>query len=89
MKNYNHTVIRVKKGKESPSKVYWFISILNKTKQSSQKIKSKIGFYQFGKYPLVSINGVNLGFSLNKGAVLKESVKRYLYLNSSYKNKIK
>ena len=85
MKNYSHTVIRIRKCKPDPSQVYRFISILNKKKQSSQKIKKKIGFYRFGKYPLLSINGVNLGNSLNKGVIFNESAKRYLYLNVAYK----
>lgn len=81
MKNYSHYVIRIRKGKPNMSKVYWFVSILNKKKQSSQKIKNKIGFYKFGKYPLLSIDGNNLGICLNKGFILNESVKKYLYLN--------
>ena len=85
MKNYSHYVIRLKKGKPSLSKVYWFISILNKKKQSSQKIKYKIGFYQFGKLPLISVNGKRLGYSLNRGAIFNESAKKYLYLNPSFK----
>jgi hypothetical protein len=87
MKNYPHTVIRIRKGKPNMSKVYWFVSILNSKKQSSQKIKYKIGFYQFGKYPMLSINGYILGNCLNKGTILNESAKKYLYLNFAYKNK--
>ena len=87
MKNYSHTVIRVKKGKPNYSKVYWFISILNKKKQNSQKIKQKIGFYKFGNKSLISVKGMRLGDCLNKGVILNESAKRYLYLNFSYKNK--
>jgi hypothetical protein len=87
MKNYSHNVIRVRKGKPNMSKVYWFVSILNKKKQNSQKIRNKIGFYRFGKYPLLSIDGYILGISLNKGVILNESAKKYLYLNFSYNNK--
>jgi hypothetical protein len=76
-------VIRVKKGKPSFSKVYWFISILNKKKQNSQKIKYKVGFYQFGKSPIISVNGKRLGYSLNRGVIFNESAKKYLYLNPS------
>jgi len=85
MKNYSHTVIRVRKGKPNFSKVYRFISILNKKKQTSQKVKHKIGFYRFGNKPLISVKGTNLGFCLNKGVILNESVKKYLYLNFYYK----
>jgi len=86
MKNYSHYVIRIRKGKPNASKVYWFVSILNKKRQSSQKIKDKIGFYRFGKYPLLSIDGSSLGVCLNKGFILNESAKKYLYLNFSFKN---
>jgi hypothetical protein len=87
MKNYPHPVIRIRKGKKNMSKVYWFVSILNSKKQNSQKIKNKIGFYQFGKYPMLSINGKILGTCLNNGVILNKSAKKYLYLNFSYKNK--
>ena len=80
-KNYTHSVIRIRKGKPSFCKVYSFISILNKKKQSSQKLKHKIGFYQFGKYPIISIKGMVLGSCLNKGVILNESVKKYLYFS--------
>jgi len=85
MKNYSHYVIRIKKSKPNYSAVYRFVSILNKKKQSSQKIRYKIGFYQFGKAPLLSINGKRLGYCLNKGVIFNESAKRYIYLNFEYK----
>ena len=82
MKNYPHNVIRIRKGKPNKSRVYSFISILNKKKQSSHKLKNKIGFYQFGKNKLLLIKGKVLGSTLNKGFILNESVKKYLCLST-------
>lgn len=87
MKNYPHNVIRIKKSKPSLYPTYRFISILNKKKQSSQKLRHKIGFYKYGKRSLLSINGNCLGTCLNKGVVLNESVKKYLCLNFYYNKK--
>jgi len=89
MKNYAHPVIRVRKGKPNFSKVYWFIVILNKKKQSSQKIRRKLGFYLFGKFPMLSIRGLLLGNYLNKGVIFNNSAKKYLYLNYSGINRKK
>jgi hypothetical protein len=36
---------------------------------------------------MLSINGYILGNCLNKGTILNESAKKYLYLNFAYKNK--
>jgi len=85
MKNYSHYVIRVKKGKPNLSKVYWFIVILNKKKQKSQKIIERLGFYQFGKNVLLSINYKRLAYYLNKGVILNDSVKYFISLNCALK----
>lgn len=81
MKNYAHPVIRIKKGKPNFSKVYWLIAILNKSKQSSQNIRHKLGFYLFGKAPVLSLRCRLLGNCLNKGILFNESAKKYLYFN--------
>lgn len=83
MKNYAHPVIRIRKGKPNFSQIYWLIVILNKKKQSSQKIKSKLGFYLSGKFPMLSVRGQLLGNYLNKGVIFNDSSKKYLYLNYS------
>jgi len=84
MVNYPHNVIRIKKSKPNLYQTYRFVSILNKKKQSSQKMRHKIGFYKQGKHALLSINGNCLGGCLNSGVILNESVKKYLYLNFYY-----
>jgi hypothetical protein len=77
MKNYPHNVIRIKKGKPGESKVYKFISILNKKKQSSQKLNDKVGFYQYGKARSLIVKGMKLGRVLNKGHIFNKSAKKY------------
>jgi ribosomal protein S16 len=78
MKSYPHNVMRIRKGKPNESRVYCFILILNKKKQSSQKLIQKVGFYQYGKNQSLIIKGKDLGRVLNKGYVLNESVKKYI-----------
>jgi ribosomal protein S16 len=82
-KNYNHYVIRLKKGKKNFSKVYWIIVILNKNKSKSQKIIERLGFFQFGKNKSCIINFQRLSFFLNKGYIIKKSVKTLIYLHSA------
>jgi hypothetical protein len=88
MKNYSHYVIRIRKGKPNTSRVYRFIKILNKRHQKSEKVKNQIGFYKYGKYPLLNVNGKLLAKQLNKGVILNTSVKKYLLLSSSFIKKI-
>lgn len=83
MKNYPHNVIRLRKGKPNESKVYRFILILNKKKQSSQKLIEKVGFYQYGKSRSLIVKGNQLGKVLNKGYILNESVKKYLRFSAA------
>lgn len=85
MKNYPHNVIRIRKSKPNFSQVYRFIKILNKKHQKSQKVTDQVGFYRFGKYPILNINGKNLANNLNKGVILKKSVKQYLLLSTLYR----
>lgn len=85
MKNYSHNVIRILKGKSSITRIYWFNKILNKRHQKSQKIRKQIGFYKFGKYPILNINGKVLAAQLNRGVILNSSVKQYLFLSSRFK----
>lgn len=78
-KNYNHNIIRIKKGKPNYSQVYWIIVILNKTKLSSQKIIERLGYFKFGNWKQLIINFERLAFFLNKGAILNKTVIHYLY----------
>ena len=78
-KSYPHYVIRLRKCKPGFSQVYWIIVILNKKKSSSHKIVERLGFFKFGKERLLSINYYRLAFYLNKGCILKQSVKRFIY----------
>lgn len=79
-KNYPHNVIRIRKGKKVKEQVLWIIAILNKKKIKSLKIFYKLGYIQFGKKGYFVINLKKLGFFLNKGFILKKSVKKLLTL---------
>lgn len=83
-KNYPHNVIRLRKGKRNTSQVYWIIAILNKKKGTSFDIIERLGFFQYDKEMVLSVNGKNLGALLNKGYVLNKSVKKLLFLSSKY-----
>lgn len=80
--NFFHNVIRVRKGKRSFSQVYWIIVILNSKKTNSHKAVEQLGFFQYGKKRLFSMNYKRLGYFLNKGTILKNSVKYFFYLHS-------
>jgi len=82
MSNFFHNVIRIRKGKRSLSQVYWVIVILNSKKTSSHKAVEQLGFFQYGKKRLFSMNYKRLGYFLNKGTILKYSVKYFFYLHS-------
>jgi len=83
VKNYNHNVIRLRKGKgNKKSPVYWIIVILNRKKASSQGIVERLGFFIHGKNKMCSINFRRLSYYLNKGYILKLSVKKYIYLHA-------
>jgi len=62
--------------------VYWVIVILNSKKTNSHKAVEQLGFFQYGKKRLFSMNYKRLGYFLNKGTILKDSVKYYFYLHS-------
>jgi hypothetical protein len=79
MKNFAHNVIRVKKGKSSNFQTYKFIVILNKKKQSSEKIKKKIGYYYSGLNSRICLNCYDLATYLNKGSIMNISMKKYIY----------
>ena len=85
MKNYSHHVIRIRKGKPNRSRVYRFIQILNKRHQKSQKVRNRVGYYKFGKSPILSVNCKCLANLLNRGVILNKSVKQYLLLSSRFK----
>jgi hypothetical protein len=79
-KNYPHNVIRIKKGKRIYEQVYWIIAILNKRKVKSLKVFYKIGYFQFGLKNMFVINLKKLACLLNKGFILKKSVKKLISL---------
>jgi hypothetical protein len=79
-KNYSHNVIRLRKGKRVKEQIYWIIAILNKRKVKSLKIFYKIGYFQFGLKNMFIINLKKLAFFLNKGFILKKSVKKIISL---------
>lgn len=74
-KNYPHNVIRLRKGKRIKEQVYWIVAILNKRKTKSLKIIHKLGYIQFGHEGTFAINFKKLAFFLNKGFIIKKSVK--------------
>jgi hypothetical protein len=75
MKNYPHNVIRLIKRK---NKTYWIVAILNKRKTSSLKIVYRIGYIILGQKGGIFINFKKLAFFLNKGFILKKSVKKFI-----------
>ena len=78
MKNYSHNVIRLKKGKRIKEQVLHIVAILNKRKLTSSKIIYKLGYIQFGKKGFFVINYRKLGYLLNKGYIMKKSVKKLI-----------
>jgi len=78
MKNYPHNVIRLKKGKKIKEQVIHIIAILNKRKLTSSKIVYKLGYIQLGKKGFLVINFRKLGYFLNKGYIMKKSVKKLI-----------
>ena len=81
-RSYFHNVIRIRKGKRSFSQVYWIIVILNSKKTNSFRAVEQLGFFQYGKKRLFSINYKRLGYYLNKGTILNNSVKYYISIHS-------
>jgi ribosomal protein S16 len=79
-KNYPHNVIRLRKGKRIKEQTYWIIAILNRKKVKSLKILYKIGYFTFGLKKMFVINLKKLAFFLNKGFILKKSVKKIISL---------
>lgn len=79
-KNYPHNVIRLRKGKRVKEQVLWTIAILNKKKMNSLDIVYKLGYIQFGHKRIFVINLKKLAFFLNKGYIMKESVKALISL---------
>lgn len=85
-KNYPHNVIRIKKGKRVKEQTYFIIVILNKRKLKSLKIIYKLGYIRFGHKLLFALNFKKLAFFLNKGFIMKKSVKKLIYLIVSIKD---
>jgi ribosomal protein S16 len=79
-KKYPHNIIRLRKGKRTTTHTLHIIAILNKRKLHSLKYIYKLGYIQFGKKKIIAINFSKLAFFLNKGFILKKSVKKLLGL---------
>lgn len=79
-KNYPHNVIRLRRGKRVKEQIFHIVAILNKRKSKSLRIIYKLGYIQLGKKGIFSINFYKMSFFLNKGYVLKKSVKNLLAL---------
>lgn len=84
MKKYPHNVIRLRKGKRNKEHTLHIVAILNKRKPHSSKIIYKLGYIQFGKKKILTINLYKLGFFLNKGFIINKSVKKLIALIVSY-----
>jgi ribosomal protein S16 len=78
--NYTHKVIRLRKGKPNYDQVYWIIVILNKKKTKSLKVIERLGFLKFGYQRKFVLDFQRLAFHLNNGCILKNSVKKLIYL---------
>lgn len=78
MKNYPHNVIRLRKGKRTKEQTLHIVAILNKRKLTSSKIIYKLGYIQLGKKGFIVINFRKLGYFLNKGYIMKKSVKKLI-----------
>lgn len=79
-KNYPHNVIRLRKGKRRSEHTYWIIAILNKKNLRSLKIIYKLGYIRYGHKGIIAINFKKLAFFLNKGFIMKKSVKKLVAL---------
>jgi ribosomal protein S16 len=87
LKNYAKNVIRLRRSKEGD--IYWIIVILNKKKLSSHKQIEQLGFLKLGKKRLFVLNFKRLSYYLNKGFLLKKSVKKLVYKYTLLLNKKK
>ena len=81
-KIYSCNVVRLRKGKKGLSQVYWIIAILNKKRTSSQKIVDRLGYFQYGKKQICAISFQKLSYYLNKGFILRLSVRKLIYLHA-------
>jgi len=79
-KKYPHNVIRLRRGKRVKEQIFHIVAILNKRKVKSLKLVYKLGYIQLGKKGVFSINFYKMAFFLNKGFILKKSVKNLLAL---------
>lgn len=84
-KKYPHNVIRLRKGKKTKKHTtLHIVAILNKRKLHSSKIIYKLGYIQFGKKKIFTINLYKLSFFLNKGFIINKNVKKLIALIISY-----
>lgn len=77
-KNYNHNVIRIKKGKRTKEQTHWIIATLNKNKTRSSKIVYKLGYIRLERKRILALNFYKLAYLLNKGFIMKKSVKKLI-----------
>jgi len=77
-----HYVIRLRKGKRHENQVKWIIVILNKKRTNSQKIIDCLGYFKAGKKQMSCIDFERLSYYLNKGFILKKSVKKMIYFHT-------
>lgn len=77
-KNYTHNVIRIKKGKKTKEQTLWIIATLNKNKTRSSKIVYKIGYIRLEEKRVLALNFYKLAYLLNKGFIIKKSVKNII-----------
>lgn len=80
--NYPHNVIRIRKCSPNYDQVYWIIVILNKKKTKSLKVIERLGFLKFGYNRKFVLDFQRLAFYLNHGCILKNSVKKLIFLMS-------
>lgn len=78
--NYPHNVIRIRKSKSNYDQVYWIIVILNTKKSKSLKIRERLGYFKFGHRRAFVLDYERLAFYLNRGSILKYSVRKFIYL---------
>jgi hypothetical protein len=81
--NYPHNVIRIRKGKRVKEQTYWIVAVLNKRKSNSLYY-IKIGYIKFGNKGTIAINYKKLASFVNKGFILKKSVKQFIALAINY-----
>jgi ribosomal protein S16 len=73
-----HNVIRLRRRPYKRAKEFDIIVISTKCKVTSMKVVEKLGYIRLRKPRVVSVNFHRMGYYLNDGVKLHDSVKRYL-----------